>query len=86
MNAPQEMPQDPYRGIRGRPVRVNHFGPERNDKLKRFLENDRKVLRYYCVWDDRDSMFGELREFVSVYIFCVKNDHFFIFNHSTVFF
>ncbi|KAI8924924.1 hypothetical protein BC831DRAFT_463157, partial [Entophlyctis helioformis] len=67
LNAPEHMPNDPYQGQRARPVRVNNFGPERHDKLKRFLENDRKVLRYYCVWDDRDSMFGELREFVIHY-------------------
>lgn len=35
------------------------------DKLKQFLELDRKVLRFYCVWDDRDSMFGEMRFCVS---------------------
>nr|KAJ3415719.1 EF-hand domain-containing protein 1 [Polyrhizophydium stewartii] len=67
LNPPEPMLHDQYQGQRARPVRVNNFGPERNDKLKRFLENDRKVLRYYCVWDDRDSMFGELREFVIHY-------------------
>lgn len=25
---------------------------------------DLQVLRFYCVWDDRDSMFGEMRPFV----------------------
>ena len=58
------MPNDPYVSIRNRPHRNPSLAPERNDKLRRFLENDRKVLRFFCVWDDRDSMFGELREFV----------------------
>lgn len=30
------------------------------DKLKQFLDNDRKVLRFYCYWDDRNSMGGEV--------------------------
>ena len=25
---------------------------ERQDKLRQFLDNDRKVLRFYAVWDD----------------------------------
>ena len=28
------------------------------------MEMDRKVLRFYAVWDDRDSMFGEMRKFI----------------------
>jgi hypothetical protein len=41
------------------------------DKQKQFLELDRKVLRFYIVWDDTDKMFGEMRPFVihvSIYI------------------
>ena len=34
------------------------------DKLRQFLEMDRKVLRFYCVWDDRDKMFGQMRKFI----------------------
>ena len=34
------------------------------DKLRKFLELDRKVLRFYCIWDDRDQMFGEVRRFI----------------------
>jgi len=30
---------------------------------KKFLANDRKVLRFYCVWDD-DRVFGEQRPFI----------------------
>ena len=35
---------------------------ERVDKLAQFLENDRKVLRFFCCWDDTDSVFGDRRE------------------------
>lgn len=65
LNDPEFMPKDPYQESRLRPSRVKSAAPEKQGKLKRFLENDRKVLRFYCIWDDRDSMFGELREFVS---------------------
>ncbi|KAJ3220241.1 EF-hand domain-containing protein 1 [Dinochytrium kinnereticum] len=70
LNRKEEMPSDPYQEIRNRPLRYPHHTIEKNDKLRRFLENDRKVLRFFCVWDDRESMFGELREFVSLDIFC----------------
>lgn len=30
---------------------------------KGFLENDRKILRFYCVWDDRERLHGDLRRF-----------------------
>ncbi|KAI9145221.1 hypothetical protein BKA69DRAFT_1108755 [Paraphysoderma sedebokerense] len=35
--------------------------------LKKFLENDRKVLRFYCVWDDTNSAFGETRQLILHY-------------------
>jgi hypothetical protein len=28
---------------------------------------DRKVLRFYAIWDDRSQMFGEQREFIIQY-------------------
>ena len=31
------------------------------DSLRQFLENDRKVLRFFCVWDDSVSMYGDER-------------------------
>ena len=39
--------------------------PNDFDSLKQFKENDGKVLRFYCSWDDTDSLYGE------VYIFFV---------------
>jgi hypothetical protein len=45
----------------------SHDSQPHTDKLKKFLENDRKVLRFYCVWDDRESLYGEVREFVIHY-------------------
>jgi len=37
------------------------------DKLKKFLDNDRKVLRFFCVWDDRNSLYGDRRPYVLHY-------------------
>ncbi|KAJ3275375.1 EF-hand domain-containing protein 1 [Terramyces sp. JEL0728] len=67
LNAKEEMPVDPHQESRVRPARKTPVASEKKDKLKRFLEKDRKVLRFYCIWDDRYSMFGELREFVLHY-------------------
>jgi len=37
------------------------------DKLEKFLANDRKVLRFFCVWDDRNSLYGDRRPYVLHY-------------------
>jgi hypothetical protein len=37
------------------------------DKLEKFLANDRKVLRFFCVWDDRKSLYGDRRPYVLHY-------------------
>jgi len=33
------------------------------DKLAQFLKYDRKVLRFYALWDDTPSLYGEVRRF-----------------------
>lgn len=62
---PIQSPSDPYQNIRGiQDGAQNPLRPyERVDSLKQFLEHDRQVLRFDCVWDDRDTKFGELRRF-----------------------
>lgn len=42
--------------------------PFRKDKLAQFLKNDRKVLLFHGYWDDRDSMFGDIRD-LNIYYF-----------------
>lgn len=42
--------------------------PFRKDKLAQFLKNDRKVLLFYGYWDDREAMFGDIRD-LNVYYF-----------------
>lgn len=38
-----------------------------DDKYRQFLENNKKVLRFWCVWDDRQSMYGDRRPYVLHY-------------------
>lgn len=37
------------------------------DNLVKFLENDRKVLRFWGYWDDRDSDFGDIHHLEVLY-------------------
>ena len=37
------------------------------DTLKQFLDHDRHVLRFYCYWDDRDEMFGDVHYMILHY-------------------
>ncbi|KAJ3379728.1 EF-hand domain-containing protein 1 [Entophlyctis sp. JEL0112] len=45
VNPAEPFPADSYQAIRNRPIRNPSLAPAKNDKLRRFLENDRKVLR-----------------------------------------
>ena len=66
LNPPEACPQDPYTINRIEPI--NTFKtPSTDDKLMKFLKLDRQVLRFFCVWDDRDQMFGDLKPYVSRY-------------------
>lgn len=59
-------PSDPYSVVRQE--LLDRMKPTRSYQpktaLKRFLENDRHVLRFYCIWDDTNSMFGDVRHMV----------------------
>lgn len=47
---------------------VDPFRPYQSfDTLKRFLQFDGKVLRFFCLWDDSHSLFGDRRELVLHY-------------------
>ena len=77
LNPREECSKDPYNESRKQPPR-SYNTPSDFDKLRQFLVMDRKVLRFYCVWDDRDSMFGEMKPNVSI---MATTKHFF-FNNS----
>ncbi|KAF5307729.1 hypothetical protein FQR65_LT06600 [Abscondita terminalis] len=57
---PIKTPEDPYYKERAR-EKVTMYGKKPKDKffpLKNFVKNDRKVLRFYGYWDDRDTLYG----------------------------
>jgi len=65
---PNSCPADPYTEKRREQAALRNYAtPSDFDKQRQFLEMDRKVLRFEAVWDDRDSMFGEMRKFLIHY-------------------
>jgi len=58
-------PDDPY--TKHRKEEQDTMQPlrpyEKEDTRRQFLENDRRVLRFTCYWDDTDCMFGDTRIF-----------------------
>lgn len=66
LNAPQKCPTDPYTQSRASPHR-SYKTPSDFDKLKQFIELDRAVLRFYCLYDDSDNMYGEVRPCIMHY-------------------
>ncbi|KAK9872960.1 hypothetical protein WA026_020309 [Henosepilachna vigintioctopunctata] len=81
MGDPEEMPFDPYTMERALKQRINTTKtPPADNKLRRFLEYDKQILRFHAVWDDRDSEYGELRKYDILYFLsddtiCVKEIH-----------
>lgn len=68
LNDPDEMPPDPY--ILNRQLKLkshSHKTKLTDDKLRRYLEYDGKILRFFAVWDDRDSEYGQLRQYIIYY-------------------
>lgn len=73
LNAREEMPVDPFIVNRLRSQARNNLESlvpnnhgAQSEKMRRFLENDHKVLRFFAVWDDTHNVLGEVRDFVSV--------------------
>ncbi|GLD56572.1 EF-hand domain-containing family member C2 isoform X1 [Lates japonicus] len=69
LSDPTTVPDDPYSNLREQTEKsMKPLRPyERRDTLKQFLDHDRKVLRFYCFWDDTESMFGDPRELILHY-------------------
>ncbi|NWU99193.1 EFHC2 protein, partial [Upupa epops] len=69
LNPPAGCPDDPY--TKERQKLLDSMKPlrpyERVDTLKQFLEHDRHVLRFFCVWDDPKSRFNDPRKLVLRY-------------------
>ncbi|XP_075717005.1 EF-hand domain-containing protein 1 isoform X2 [Rhinoderma darwinii] len=66
LNLPEGIPPDPYTELRKEPDRTYTTPPD-FDRLKQFLTMDRKVLRFFSLWDDSGSMFGETRPVIIHY-------------------
>lgn len=72
VNPPEGYPLDPYIESRKEKTALRTYKTASDfDRLRQFLEMDRKVLRFFVVWDDRDNMFGEMRKFVLHVSTCV---------------
>lgn len=69
VNRSEVTPEDPHTENRRQMTEsMQPLRPyEKEDTLKQFLQYDRKVLRFYCLWNDTDSMFGDVREMVLHY-------------------
>ncbi|CAH1183331.1 unnamed protein product [Phaedon cochleariae] len=64
----EEMPVDPYifnRHLQKRSTVTKT--PPADDKLRRFLEYDGKVLKFKAVWDDRENDYGALMKYEILY-------------------
>ncbi|VDP81127.1 unnamed protein product [Echinostoma caproni] len=71
VNDPEREPEDPYLAERARrETLVTSKTPSSFDKRRQQFELDRKVLRFYAVWDDRSEPFGECRKFSIQYYLC----------------
>ncbi|XP_030643060.1 EF-hand domain-containing family member C2-like [Chanos chanos] len=69
LNPPAVTPMDPYTNQRKEmELSMKPLRPyERQHTLRQFLDHDRKVLRFYCYWDDTENMFGDPRELILLY-------------------
>ncbi|CAL8075050.1 unnamed protein product [Calicophoron daubneyi] len=69
LGEPEPIPNDPY--TEHRKAFTESMQPlrpyERIDRLRQFLDHDRHVLRFFCFWDDTESLYGDPREMVLHY-------------------
>jgi hypothetical protein len=69
LGTPVEVPIDPYTDhiAQQKAQKIRVAVKPGQDPLRQFLAFDRKVLRFYCYWDDRPNMFGSTRQFMLHY-------------------
>ncbi|XP_076613252.1 EF-hand domain-containing protein 1 [Chaetodon auriga] len=60
VNDPEPMPVDPYTKHRTNPPPV-YTAPPKLNRTHQFLTMDGKVLHFFALWDDTDSLYGETR-------------------------
>ncbi|XP_041815318.1 EF-hand domain-containing protein 1 [Chelmon rostratus] len=71
VNDAEPMPVDPYSERRKNPQPV-YKTPSERDCMHQFLTMDRKVLHFFALWDDTDSLYGETRP-VSIQYYLVDD-------------
>ncbi|CAG9854239.1 unnamed protein product [Phyllotreta striolata] len=68
MNDPEEMPEDPYLFTRENKLKPHFIKTKScNDKLRKFLEYDGKILTFKAAWDDRENEYGDLMKYEFLY-------------------
>ncbi|KAM9339244.1 EF-hand domain-containing protein 1 [Symphorus nematophorus] len=60
LNDTEQMPEDPYIQRRNKP-QPSYTTPSEFDRMHQFLTMDRKVLRFYGLWDDVDALYGQTK-------------------------
>ncbi|XP_017777691.1 PREDICTED: EF-hand domain-containing protein 1-like [Nicrophorus vespilloides] len=64
----EALPPDPYTQDRKFKTQIHcTTTPPADDKFRRFLEYDGKILKFDAMWDDRDSEYGEIRPYEILY-------------------
>uniref|UniRef100_A0A7N8YAN0 EF-hand domain (C-terminal) containing 1 n=1 Tax=Mastacembelus armatus TaxID=205130 RepID=A0A7N8YAN0_9TELE len=71
LNEPEQMPTDPYSKLRKKPQPC-YTTPSEFDRMHQFLTMDRKVLRFFALWDDTDSLYGETKP-VTIHYYLVDD-------------
>ncbi|XP_067138460.1 EF-hand domain-containing protein 1-like isoform X1 [Centruroides vittatus] len=67
VNPSETAPVDPYlERQKFAASRKLYTTPSPVDSLWKFLHFDRQILRFYCIWDDRDNMYGDIH-------YCILN-------------
>ncbi|XP_071335528.1 EF-hand domain-containing protein 1 [Trachinotus anak] len=71
LNDPEPMPVDPY--SKDRNIPQPYFKtPSEFDRMHQFLTMDRKVLRFFALWDDSASLYGETKP-VTIHYYLVDD-------------
>ncbi|XP_047429908.1 EF-hand domain-containing protein 1 [Mugil cephalus] len=71
VNDPVPEPVDPYSKRHTNP-QPYFTTPSEVDNMYRFLTMDRKVLRFFALWDDTDTLYGEIRP-VTIHYYLVDD-------------
>ncbi|KAG5277364.1 hypothetical protein AALO_G00116690 [Alosa alosa] len=62
LNDPEPIPADPYAKHRTKmQPHIAYATPSDFDHLKQFITMDRKVLRFFALWDNTDALYGDAR-------------------------